>query len=177
MRHWYHRPFPSSRNSYSENETTCKIFRVKMSFICMRIKNHFRTNGFALSLALKKRLQPTWKWPISHFEAYRETGSVLWRIAPWDCFRNDGWFDWLLLAATGTGSKFTPKVPKYNSIQRRPGFKRKFKMANRTFSHDVTAAILAFQTHPVGAKLFSYVKLFCFNKFAQTLAMWVKNVL
>ena len=63
---------------------------MKMGYICVRIKNHFRTNGFALSLALKERLQATWKWPISHLEVDRETGSVLWRIAPWDCFGNDG---------------------------------------------------------------------------------------
>ena len=49
---------------------------------------------------------------------------------------------------------------------------------NRSFSHDVTAAILVYQnnetaailvyqTNPVGVKLFSYVKtLFCSNKFA-----------
>ena len=48
----------------------------------------------------------------------------------------------------------------------------------RSFSHDVTAAILVYQnnemaailvyqTNPVGVKLFSYVKtFFCSNKFA-----------
>ena len=30
----------------------------------MRIKNHFHINGFALSLALKQRLEATGKWPI-----------------------------------------------------------------------------------------------------------------
>ena len=30
-----------------------------LSFICMRIKNHFHINGFALSLALKQRLEGT----------------------------------------------------------------------------------------------------------------------
>ena len=33
-------------------------------------------------------------------------------------------------------------------------------MAYRAFSHDVTAAILVFQTNPVGGGLFSYVKYF-----------------
>ena len=49
---------------------------------------------------------------------------------------------------------------------------------DRAFSHDVTAdilvlknnqtaAMLVFQTNPVGVDLFSYVNtLFCFNKFA-----------
>ena len=32
-------------------------FLVKMSFICMRIKNHFPINGFALSLGFKQRLE------------------------------------------------------------------------------------------------------------------------
>ena len=36
---------------------------MKMCFICMRTKNHFYTNGFALSLALKQRLGTSWKWP------------------------------------------------------------------------------------------------------------------
>ena len=31
-----------------------------MCFICMRVKNHFHVNGFALSLALKQRLEATW---------------------------------------------------------------------------------------------------------------------
>ena len=51
------RPFPSSRNSSYQNETKCKSFLVKMSFICMRIKNHFRIISFAVSLALKLRLE------------------------------------------------------------------------------------------------------------------------
>ena len=37
----------------------------------------------------------------------------------------------------------------------------------RVFSHDVTAAILMFQTNPVGVELFSYVNaFFCSNKLA-----------
>ena len=40
-------------------------------FICIRVKrNHFRINGFALSLALKQRLGATWKWPIAELEEY-----------------------------------------------------------------------------------------------------------
>ena len=54
------RPFPSSRNSTYQNETKCKSFLLKMSFICMRIKNHFHINSFAFSLALKLRLEATY---------------------------------------------------------------------------------------------------------------------
>ena len=50
------RPFPSSKKSHFQNEAKCETFVVKMSFICMIIKNHFHINGFALSLALKVRL-------------------------------------------------------------------------------------------------------------------------
>ena len=35
-----------------------------MSFPGMRIKNRFHINGFAISLALKQRLEATWKWPF-----------------------------------------------------------------------------------------------------------------
>ena len=38
---------------------------VKMSFISMRIKNHFHINDFVLSLALKQRLERTRKWPVA----------------------------------------------------------------------------------------------------------------
>ena len=51
------RPFPSSRNSHFQNEAECETFVVKMSSICMRIKNHFHSNSFALSLALKQILE------------------------------------------------------------------------------------------------------------------------
>ena len=47
------RPFPSSKKSHFQNEAKCETFVVKMSFICIIIKNHFHINCFALSLALK----------------------------------------------------------------------------------------------------------------------------
>ena len=50
-----YRPFPSSKKSHFQNEAKCETFVVKMSFICIIIKNHFHINGFALSLALKVR--------------------------------------------------------------------------------------------------------------------------
>ena len=58
------RPFPSSKQSHFQNEAKCETFVVKMSFICIIIKNHFHINGFALSLALKVRFFGTRKWPI-----------------------------------------------------------------------------------------------------------------
>ena len=63
------RPLPSSINPHFQNEARCTTFRVKMSFICMRMKNDFHIG-----------LQST----ITHFA--RETGSVLSRIALWACF-------------------------------------------------------------------------------------------
>ena len=62
----------------------------------------------------------------------------------------------------------------HNSSDKFPGYHHRI----RSFSHDVTAAILVYQnnetaailvyqTNPVGVKLFSYVKtFFCSNKFA-----------
>ena len=44
---------PSSENPHSRDEAKCKNFLVTMKFVCMRMKNHFQHNGFALSLALK----------------------------------------------------------------------------------------------------------------------------
>ena len=47
-----------------QNEAECQTFVVKMSFMCMKIKDHFQTNGLALSLALKQRLEATRKWTV-----------------------------------------------------------------------------------------------------------------
>ena len=49
------------RVSHFQTEAKCKIFLVKMSFICMRIKNGFHINSFAPSLALKQRHGATQK--------------------------------------------------------------------------------------------------------------------
>ena len=45
------------KNSYFQNEAKCKIFFVKINFICMRKKNRFHINSSAFSLALKERLK------------------------------------------------------------------------------------------------------------------------
>ena len=44
------RPLPSPENSHFQNDAIqndakCTAFLVKMSFICMRMKNHFRIKG------------------------------------------------------------------------------------------------------------------------------------
>ena len=61
-----------------------------MSFICMRMKNHFHIKVWALNLVLIQRPGWTRKRPIGsqstviHFA--RETVSMLCRIALWACF-------------------------------------------------------------------------------------------
>ena len=35
------RPIPSSKNPHFQNKARCTTFLVKMSFICMRMKNDF----------------------------------------------------------------------------------------------------------------------------------------
>ena len=60
---WRNRPVPSSKNSHFQNEARCTTFLVKMSFICMRIKNDFHIKGWAPTLVLKERPRGTRKWP------------------------------------------------------------------------------------------------------------------
>ena len=38
-------PLPSSENRHFQNDAKCTTFLVKMSFICMRMKNHFHIKG------------------------------------------------------------------------------------------------------------------------------------
>ena len=49
------RPLPSSKNPHFQNEAKCTTFLVKMSFICMRMKNHFDMTGWALNLVFIQR--------------------------------------------------------------------------------------------------------------------------
>ena len=58
------RPLPSSKNPHFQNEARCTTFQVKMSFICMRMKNEFHIKGWAPSPVLKQRPGGTRKWPI-----------------------------------------------------------------------------------------------------------------
>ena len=57
-------PHTSSKNPHFQNEARCTTFLVKMSFTCMRMKNHFHIKGWALNIVLIQRLGGTRKWPI-----------------------------------------------------------------------------------------------------------------
>ena len=61
------RPYPSSWIPHFQNEAKCSTFLVKMSFISMKIKNHFHIKGWELNLVLKHRPGGTRKWPIVTF--------------------------------------------------------------------------------------------------------------
>ena len=54
---------PSSKNPHFQNKIKFKTFLVKISLICMRMKNHFRIKGIALNLVLIQRPWETLKWP------------------------------------------------------------------------------------------------------------------
>ena len=58
------RPLPSSKNPRFQNEAKCTTFLVKMSFICMRMKNDFHIKGWAPTLVFKQKPGGTRKWPI-----------------------------------------------------------------------------------------------------------------
>ena len=58
------KPLPSSKNPHFQNEAKFTAFLVKMSFICMRMKNHFHIKGWALNLVLIPRPEGTRTWPI-----------------------------------------------------------------------------------------------------------------
>ena len=59
------RPLPSNRKPHFQNKAKCTTFLVKMSFICIRIKNHFHSKGWALNLVLIQRPGRTRKFPIA----------------------------------------------------------------------------------------------------------------
>ena len=46
---------PSSKNPHFQNEEKCTTFLVEMSFICIRMKNHFHIKGLALNLVSIQR--------------------------------------------------------------------------------------------------------------------------
>ena len=53
------------KHPHFQNETKCATFLVKMSFTCMRMKNHFHIKGQALNLVLIQRPGGTRKWPFT----------------------------------------------------------------------------------------------------------------
>ena len=65
---WRHnRPFPSSPGPLYQNEVRRSTILVEMSFICMRMKNHFHIKGWAPNLVLIQRPGGTRKWPIDGY--------------------------------------------------------------------------------------------------------------
>ena len=70
------RPIPSSKTPHFQNEAKCTTFLVKVSFICMRMKNRFHIKGWALNLVLIQKprgdsnmacsLPQTTPWAIQH---------------------------------------------------------------------------------------------------------------
>ena len=58
------RPLPSSKNPLFQNEAKCTNFLVEMSFICVRMTNHFHIQGWALTLVLIQRQGGTRKCPM-----------------------------------------------------------------------------------------------------------------
>ena len=59
----YNIPPPSYKNPHFQDEARCTTFLLKMSFICMRMKNDFHIKGWAPTLVLKQRPGGTRKWP------------------------------------------------------------------------------------------------------------------
>ena len=60
------RPLPSFKNPHFQNAPKCTTFLMKMSFICIRMKNHFHFKGWVLNLVLIQRPGETRKWPIAN---------------------------------------------------------------------------------------------------------------
>ena len=52
------------QNPHFQNEAKCTTFLVRMSLICMSMKNRFHIKGWALNLVLIQRPGGTRKWPI-----------------------------------------------------------------------------------------------------------------
>ena len=73
----WNRPLPSSKTPHFQNEAKCRTFLMKMSFICMRIKNHFHIKGWVLNLVLIQRLGETRKWPVASLDCFGDSHVFL----------------------------------------------------------------------------------------------------
>ena len=73
------RPLPSSKNPHFQNEARCTTFLVKMSFICMRMKNDFHIKGWAPTLFLKQRPGGTRKCTIDVISHISQNSSKFGR--------------------------------------------------------------------------------------------------
>ena len=63
------RPLPSSKNPHFQKEARCTTFLVKMSFICMRMKNEARGNSEMAYFALCKGIQISESWKFLLLES------------------------------------------------------------------------------------------------------------
>ena len=85
------RPLPNSKNPHFQNKGKYTTFVVKMSFICMRMKNHFDIKARALNFVLIQRPGKTRKWRI----------VCLGPVHPGLTSQGDGFVPRELLAAKG----------------------------------------------------------------------------
>ena len=58
-------PLPSFKIPHFQNGANCTTFLVKMSLICMGMKNNFHIKDWAFNLDLIRRPGGTRKWPIN----------------------------------------------------------------------------------------------------------------
>ena len=58
------RPLSRSKNPLFRNEAKCTTFLVEMSFICVRMTNHFHIQDWALHFVLIQKPGGTRKWPM-----------------------------------------------------------------------------------------------------------------
>ena len=75
------RTFPCSKHSHFQNESKCKTFLVKTSFICMRIKYHFRIIDCALRLCSRHTgwlFVPTWMLSVIVWTLIRYVTLHFW---------------------------------------------------------------------------------------------------
>ena len=91
------RPLASSKNPHFQNEARCTTFLVKMSFICMRMKNDFHIKGWAPTLVLKQRPGGTGKWPIQLLKTSPEIERF-------------NMMNWWIIVETGTSLKALFKI-------------------------------------------------------------------
>ena len=75
------RPLSSSKNPHFQNEARCTTFLVKMSFICMRIKEGFHITGWA----------PTLVWNRSQGELWNGLLESCWEEYVWQCNGGKFW--------------------------------------------------------------------------------------
>ena len=75
------RPLPSSKNPHFQNEARCTTFLVKMSFICMRIKEGFHIKGWA----------PTLVWNRGPGELWNGLLEGCWEEYVWQCNGGKFW--------------------------------------------------------------------------------------